>query len=350
VGGIMNYPFKNLIFEGGGVKGLAYVGALEVLKDKKILDNIERFGGTSAGAITALLLGLGYKVDEIKEKMDEVDFESFKDHSWGKIRDATRLFFDGFGRYKGNEFTCWLEERISDKTDNRPNITFAELKKLTGKEVFFQGTNVSTHRLETFSLEYTPNMPVIDAVRISMSIPFFFDSVEWEGSYYVDGGMLDNFPIRLFDWKRFVEKTDNSYVPEYYRNANKFINELFENEEFRPLIKDERVVNKETLGLRLDSKAEIDSAKNDAPPKVNKIQDILDFTWHLVASIMSYQYNAHLNENDAIRTIYIDSVDVSATDFNLDRKDKDKLITSGKVCTEQYINNYIKTEHVNKPS
>ncbi|MGG3641456.1 patatin-like phospholipase family protein [Bacillus gobiensis] len=336
----MKYPFKNLIFEGGGVKGLAYVGALEVLEEKKILENIERFGGTSAGAITALLLGLGYKLDEIRIEMESVDFQKFKDDSWGEIRDTTRLFFNGFGRYKGNKFRSWLEKRICKKTDGRSQITFAELKKLTGKEVFFQGTNVSTHRIETFSLEYTPNMPVIDAVRISMSIPFFFDSVEWEGSYYVDGGMLDNFPIRLFDWKRFVENTDNSYVPEYYGNANKFINELFENIEFRPLIKDERVVNKETLGLRLDSKAEIDAAKNDVPPKVSTIEDILDFTWNLVGTIMSYQYNVHLNENDAIRTIYIDSVDVSPIDFNLDRKKKDKLITSGKACAEKYIEDY----------
>lgn len=60
----MTYPFKNSVFEGGGVKGIAYVGAMEVLEEKGVLENIQRVGGTSAGAINALLLGLNYSLDE----------------------------------------------------------------------------------------------------------------------------------------------------------------------------------------------------------------------------------------------------------------------------------------------
>lgn len=56
----MAYHFRNLVFEGGGVKGIAYVGAMEVLEEKGILKNITRVGGTSAGAINALLAGLNY--------------------------------------------------------------------------------------------------------------------------------------------------------------------------------------------------------------------------------------------------------------------------------------------------
>lgn len=56
----MAYKFRNLVFEGGGVKGIAYVGALGVLEERKITLNIERIGGTSAGAINAILLGLGF--------------------------------------------------------------------------------------------------------------------------------------------------------------------------------------------------------------------------------------------------------------------------------------------------
>ena len=62
----MSYNFKNLIFEGGGVKGIAYVGALEVLSEKGVVDQISRIGGTSAGAINAILIGLGYTFDETK--------------------------------------------------------------------------------------------------------------------------------------------------------------------------------------------------------------------------------------------------------------------------------------------
>lgn len=55
----MTYPFKNLVFEGGGVKGVAYIGAMEVLEDEGILDNIVRVDGTSAGSINAVLFAAG---------------------------------------------------------------------------------------------------------------------------------------------------------------------------------------------------------------------------------------------------------------------------------------------------
>ena len=62
----MAYKFKNLVFEGGGVKGIAYVGALEVLEREKILKNIQRVAGTSAGAMVAVLVGLGYNTEDLR--------------------------------------------------------------------------------------------------------------------------------------------------------------------------------------------------------------------------------------------------------------------------------------------
>lgn len=59
-----DYPFRNLVFEGGGVKGIAYCGALGVLDERGILSWIRRVGGASAGAINATILALGYTVDE----------------------------------------------------------------------------------------------------------------------------------------------------------------------------------------------------------------------------------------------------------------------------------------------
>ncbi|MCK4777349.1 MAG: patatin-like phospholipase family protein, partial [Actinomycetia bacterium] len=63
----MAYHFRNLVFEGGAVKGVAYIGAMQVLKSKGILKDIVRIGGTSAGAINALLFGLNYSPEETKD-------------------------------------------------------------------------------------------------------------------------------------------------------------------------------------------------------------------------------------------------------------------------------------------
>ncbi|VFS56685.1 Patatin-like phospholipase [Leminorella grimontii] len=66
----MKYPFENLVFEGGGVKGIAYVGALEVLEEEGILDNVKNVAGSSVGAIAAVLVGLGYKNARLKNHPD----------------------------------------------------------------------------------------------------------------------------------------------------------------------------------------------------------------------------------------------------------------------------------------
>jgi len=87
----MNYIFKNLVFEGGGAKGIAYLGATEVLKRKGILKNIERIGGASAGAINALLIGLNYKGNELKPLLMDLNFKVFLDDSPGFMRDFRRL-------------------------------------------------------------------------------------------------------------------------------------------------------------------------------------------------------------------------------------------------------------------
>lgn len=71
--------FKNLVFEGGGVKGIAYGGALKVLQEMGILGNIERVGGTSAGALNATLLALGYSVQDVSDIIAQTDFSKFAD-------------------------------------------------------------------------------------------------------------------------------------------------------------------------------------------------------------------------------------------------------------------------------
>ena len=75
----MAYKFKNLVFEGGGVKGIAYVGALEVLEKEQILGNIKRVAGTSAGAMVAVLIGLGYSAEELKDILWKINFRNFLD-------------------------------------------------------------------------------------------------------------------------------------------------------------------------------------------------------------------------------------------------------------------------------
>ncbi len=118
----MPYHFRNLVFEGGGVKGIAYIGALAALGRRGILKDIVRVGGTSAGAINALLFALGYSHAETKHLLAELDFTSFLDDDWGVLRDTDRLLHQ-FGWYRGARSTtgCALALPTSLATNVPPS-------------------------------------------------------------------------------------------------------------------------------------------------------------------------------------------------------------------------------------
>jgi NTE family protein len=328
----MAYDFRNLVFEGGGVKGIAYLGALEVLDDKEILPAIGRIGGTSAGAINAILLGLGFSRKETKDILWSLDFNEFMDDSWGVVRDTERLI-ERFGWYKGDYFRNWIGKLIREKTGNSES-TFADIESLKEKRgfksLYFMGTNLSTAFSEIFSAEHTPRMCVADAVRISMSIPLFFAAKRSaRGDVYVDGGVLDNYPIKLFDRRKYLD-SGNYSEPDYYQRINSQLQDMA-----RPI--SSYVYNKETLGFRLDTKEEISVFRDHAEPPHEKVANFFDYTWALVHTILEAQQSSHLHSDDWARTVYIDTLGVSTTDFDLSDSRKKALIKSGKDGTTKYF-------------
>jgi NTE family protein len=335
----MDYPFRNLVFEGGGVKGIAYLGALEVLDEKGILKNIKRAGGTSAGAINALIFGLGFSTKEMRDILFSLDFRKFLDDSWGVIRDTKRLL-EEFGWYKGDFFRSWISDLIRRKTGNSEATfkdVFDQREKKGFKDIYFVGVNLSTHFAEVFSNEHTPRMPVADAVRISMSIPLFFASKRnLRGDVYVDGGLLDNYPVKLFDREKYVDKENlakNTREPDYYKDHNDKLRDM--GKDISPYL-----YNKETLGFRLDSAREIAVFRDQAEPPTSKINDFFDYATNLVKTLLEAQSNQHLHSDDWHRTIYIDTLGVRTTDFDLDDKTKRALIKSGRTHTEEYFKWY----------
>jgi len=319
---LVEYQFKNLVLEGGGVKGIAYVGALEVISDKGILTQLERVGGTSAGAITALLIGLAYSSDEIKEILWDMDFSSFLDASPGVIRNDVRLVKE-YGWYKGDTFREWVGKIIKDKTGNS-EATFRDveaMRKLKGfKDLYFIGTNLSTRFSEVFSSEHTPDMVVADAVRISMSIPIFFAAIRRPNrDIYVDGGVLDNYPIQLFDKGKYMSNDVESLLPD-------------------------REYNHQTLGFRLDSTKEISVFEDHTEPEHHEIEHFTAYVKYLAETLLEVQSNSFLQSEDWHRTIYIDSLGVKTTDFHISNEKKDALVQSGKEYAKKYFEWYDKPD------
>jgi predicted acylesterase/phospholipase RssA len=182
-----------LCLSGGGNKVFTFLGALNyLLETNKIkMEQFDHFYGTSGGALISYFFVLGYTIDEIIEFLYKFDF--FK-----CVRTEFNLdnLLNNFGLNDGNRFKYVVISVLKYKY-NIEDITLIDLYNLTKKELVILGTNY-TDGIETiFSYKTTPNISIITAIRISVSIPFLFTPVLYEGKYYVDGGITNNFP---FNW------------------------------------------------------------------------------------------------------------------------------------------------------
>jgi NTE family protein len=325
--------FRNLIFEGGGVKGIAYVGAMQVLEQRGILKNVHRVGGTSAGAINALLFALGFDIPSQLQLLESTNFKKFMDDSFGVIQDINRLT-KLFGWFKGDFFSGWAGKLIKEKLGNEKS-TFNDLKDKKKTDLYMIGTNLSTGYSEVFSSERQPDMPLAEALRISMSIPLFFAAKRYgpRKDVYVDGGVMLNYPIKLFDRERYIDMKKESgaaKTTEYYNKENARF--LLDNPK-----RSRYVYNRQTLGMRLDTKEEIALFRYNEPIKGEKIDSFTEFARKLLGAIMHTQENNHLHSDDWQRTIYIDTLDVKTTDFNLSDDKKKALVQSGISGAEEYF-------------
>lgn len=329
----MTVQFRNLVFEGGGVKGIAYIGAMQVLSQRDLLEEIVRIGGTSAGAINALIFALGYDLQEQRGILDSTDFRDFMDDSFGFVRDFRRLWKE-FGWHKGDFFKDWIGKLVKNRLGSA-QATFGDLKNAGLPDLYVIGTNLSTGFSEVFSAERFPDMSLVKAIRISMSIPLFFRAKRLGNrkDVYVDGGVMLNYPVRLFDRERYIDmqnEADAARSVEYYNRENARF--LLERPGRSPY-----VYNRQTLGMRLDTAEEIGLFRYDEPLQGKKIETFPKYARALISAVMQVQENIHLHSDDWQRTLYINTLDVKTTDFDISDAMKAALIEEGIRGAETYF-------------
>ena len=182
-----------LVLSGGGIKGIAHVGALSVLYDNNILNNIETIAGTSVGGVIGFLINIGYKPEELREFIIAFDFGKLT-----KIKFDPLTFFNTFGMTDGNKFILVLinmmeAKQITEKT------TFIELFNRTNKTLIISAACINDKQIHYFSHKTAPNMPIVTAIQMTIAIPIYFYPVKYENKLYVDGGCIDNYPIHIFE-------------------------------------------------------------------------------------------------------------------------------------------------------
>jgi len=186
----LNDDITCLCLSGGGVRGLCFIGVLEkLIEHNKIeLNKIDMYVGASIGSIITFFLILGVSIEEIKEFI--ITFNFFK---LNEEIDCINLI-EKFGINNGEKvkllFSKFLELKLNVK-----DITFKELFNKIQKKILIVGTNLTKCQEELFSVDTSPDMSVITALRISISIPIIFTPVIYNNSVYVDGGLVNNFPI-----------------------------------------------------------------------------------------------------------------------------------------------------------
>ncbi|SFT39042.1 NTE family protein [Lishizhenia tianjinensis] len=276
--------YENLVFKGGGVLGMAYAGAIDVLEEKGLLSNIQRVAGTSAGALTALSLCLGYTANDLKELMAQTNFKKFQ-----KETNYLKITHD-YGLYKGNFLLTWIKEIIAAK-DKDPEMTFKDLNACDCWDLKVFACNLNTTGLQEFSFEQTPHIKIAEAIRASMSIPFFFNAWQFPNGdmnkhIFIDGGVLYNYPISAFD------------------NLDK------------------------TLGLYINTEDKDEDLGFD---------QIGSYIKRLFKAVLKGQ-DMDMFKSDEVRkrTIFLDNLHISSTHFDITKEEQESLFNKAKELTENF--------------
>ena len=265
------HPFS-IVIKGGGVKGLAFAGALLELENYFSFDT---FAGTSAGAIAAVLMGVGYKPSELLEILDKKNFKEFKDASFFR---AVINFIRTRGLYPGDEIEKWISHLLKNKLPEKLNdIAMEDLPTHT----IIYSSRIKDGTLIFDSKKQRKDAHVAFATRCSMSIPYFFSPKLVDGVRVYDGGARNNFPLKLF----------------------------METYPTRPVIGLYLINGTKKGGLVIGELANIAMDGEEVP----------------------------IVENNLDKVVVIDPRPIKTTDFNLTQKKKELLILSGRLGALKFI-------------
>lgn len=194
--------YKNLCFSGGHIKTITFLGALRFMNERGLLKNVQNFIGSSAGAIVALVTASKISFEEMERIFRWVFTQDTLDIKLQNFFD----FHETFGLDHGNRIYEVIE-LVIQKCHHPCDVTFIDFVKKTGSNIVICGSNITKQRLEYFDVNHTPNMRIVDALRISVSVPFIFKPFLYQDCLYVDAGIFDNFPIHYFKNTRHLHDT-----------------------------------------------------------------------------------------------------------------------------------------------
>jgi len=305
------------VFEGGGVKGIGFAGAVSELE--KAGYEFENVVGTSAGAIAAALVAAGYTGKEIETELKSVSFKDFRQknrlHSLGTFGKIISVYAS-YGIYKTDNFERWLQELLHKKnkrffediktgyTDKKYKYKFQAIASdLTDGTILVLPSDLAKFGIDPDKFE------IAKAVRMSMSIPLYYEPYRLKDKtgnehLIVDGGLLSNYPVWILD-----NGTSNPPWP--------------------------------TFGFRFIG----DDDNHSSAPKV--INNFIEYSKHLVSTMIEYGDKYHISESkgDLQRSILIPTQiqtkngikKIKTTYFDISPEESALLAQNGKQAASQFL-------------
>ena len=297
----------DIVLEGGGVKGIGLVGAIKTLENSGY--SFQRVAGTSAGAIVGAFVAAGCNAELLTKLLYSLNYTQLRDETFlsrlgtsGKI--GSLLMHNGL--YKGDYLRNWMEQELKKcgvstfgdlKLDDKrfKNVPTTQRYKLV-----IVTADVSKGEVVYLPWDYhkyglDPDKQLVaDAVRASMSIPFFYTPASLEKSTLVDGGMFSNFPIGLFDT-----------TPEW-----------------------------PTFGVKLSTKEQ----SNKVP---QQIKGPFNLAKALFGTLTNGHDQRHLdNPSTLARTIFVDTGNIQVTDFDINKTEQDFLFKNGQKYAQRFLESW----------
>lgn len=181
---------KTIYFSGGGTRGMSFSGVLKTLEEYNLLDEIDTIIGVSIGSMVATALSLGVSWKDL--------YNSFFDFNVATCAHIEiEHLLTKFGLDCGKKFMTQFI-KIFKKYSGKKNLTFKEHYELTGKKLIISSACVNDQTTHYFDYQTAPNLKIINAVRMSISLPFYFTSQKYQRKHMIDGSTFEHFPIKLF--------------------------------------------------------------------------------------------------------------------------------------------------------
>ena len=180
--------FDTLVLSGGSVMAISIIGALQYLKDNNLISHIKHYIGTSAGAIISYLLIIGYTPIEIIIYLC-TNHQLFEKLKYINVVSASR----GEGATTFLHVSEQIEKMTIDKTGRL--YTMADIQSIFNKNLVCVTYNITKNQTEYLSPNLTPNLPCITALRMSCNLPLVFEAFKYGDSFYIDGGLANNFAV-----------------------------------------------------------------------------------------------------------------------------------------------------------